>query len=76
MNVTDHAGPSITRHRTIAGLQAIADFCGPGISIHRVRDAVNDGSLPKLANTGRTTVVLTEDVEGWLRSLRTVQAAS
>lgn len=60
---------------TIRGIPAIAAYCGPGISHHTVRAAVRDGSLPKLLGTGRDTVVLTDDVDAWLLSLRSRSVA-
>lgn len=58
------------RPKTLRGIPAIAAYCGPGISHHTVRAAARAGTLPKLAGTGRDTVVLTDDVDEWLLSLR------
>lgn len=59
-----------SRPNTLRGIPAIAAYCGPGISHHTVRAAVRSGALPTLG-IGRDTVVLTDDVDGWLLSLRT-----
>lgn len=64
MTLQTPAQPTIT----IRGIHHIARFTG--VSHHKVRAAVRDGSLPKLANTGRDTIVLREDAEAWVRSLR------
>jgi excisionase family DNA binding protein len=59
---------------TIRGMRAIAAYAGIGEDT--VRAAIHTGALPKLAGTGRDTVVLREDVQAWVRSLRTTEAAS
>lgn len=60
--------------RTIRGIRTIAEYAG--VSHHTVREAVHNGTLPRLAGTGRDTVVLAEDVAVWVRSLRTTEVAS
>ena len=66
--------PQVPRlSETIRGVRNIA--AATGINHEVVRAALRDGSLPKL-QTGRTTIVLVDDVNRWLESLRDDKAAS
>ena len=65
----EDTGPTGVHPITLRGKHAIAAYCGPGVSVHRVLAALRSGDLPTLDISG-AYVVLTADVDAWLLSLR------
>lgn len=71
--MTAHNSPQ--QPRTLRGYRRIAAYAG--LSNRQVCEALDSGALPRLVGTGRYIVVLRDDVDAWVESLRaTTEAAS